>query len=241
MPTGATFLTAYMAGMESAVRIGAAVKGGFHHVGFHATGVVAHFSSTIVAAKLLGLDADRIVVGARNRRQHGLGRSGFPGGGRLDQAAPSGLGGRCRHHRRAACASRVLSGRRGPMRENSACSTHICRSTPPPSTSRASPTGLGERWHFADTAIKPYPVCHFIHGCADAAIELHAHARSGRHRRGRGLLAERHDAHRCRACGRKGVPNHRLRGEVQHAVRRRDVPAQGTLRPAGAAGRGDHG
>jgi 2-methylcitrate dehydratase PrpD len=30
------------------------------------------------------------------------------------------------------------------------------------------------RWHLIDTAIKPYPVCHFIHGCADAAIGLHA-------------------------------------------------------------------
>jgi 2-methylcitrate dehydratase PrpD len=25
-----------------------------------------------------------------------------------------------------------------------------------------------------DTAIKPYPVCHFIHGCAEAALQLHA-------------------------------------------------------------------
>jgi 2-methylcitrate dehydratase PrpD len=33
---------------------------------------------------------------------------------------------------------------------------------------------LGEVWELAATAIKPYPVCHFIHGCADAAIELHA-------------------------------------------------------------------
>ncbi|MDB5639398.1 MAG: 2-methylcitrate dehydratase PrpD, partial [Bradyrhizobium sp.] len=33
---------------------------------------------------------------------------------------------------------------------------------------------LGEVWELAETAIKPYPVCHFIHGCADAAIELHA-------------------------------------------------------------------
>ena len=33
--------------------------------------------------------------------------------------------------------------------------------------------GLGTVWHFGDTALKPYPVCHFIHGCADAAIELH--------------------------------------------------------------------
>jgi 2-methylcitrate dehydratase PrpD len=34
--------------------------------------------------------------------------------------------------------------------------------------------GLGEKWYFGDTALKPYPVCHFIHGCADAAIELHS-------------------------------------------------------------------
>ncbi len=33
--------------------------------------------------------------------------------------------------------------------------------------------GLGEVWRFGETALKPYPVCHFIHGCADAAIELH--------------------------------------------------------------------
>ena len=36
-------LTAYVAGMEVAIRIGAAVKGGFHHGGFHATGIVSHF------------------------------------------------------------------------------------------------------------------------------------------------------------------------------------------------------
>jgi len=35
-------------------------------------------------------------------------------------------------------------------------------------------TTLGTVWELAETAIKPYPVCHFIHGCADAAIELHA-------------------------------------------------------------------
>ncbi len=33
--------------------------------------------------------------------------------------------------------------------------------------------GLGSHWHFGETALKPYPVCHFIHGCADAAIALH--------------------------------------------------------------------
>ncbi|WP_431272343.1 hypothetical protein [Dankookia sp. P2] len=34
--------------------------------------------------------------------------------------------------------------------------------------------GLGTDWKLAETAIKPYPVCHFAHGAADAAIALHA-------------------------------------------------------------------
>src|SRR5690606_18441714 len=60
--SGKTLLTAYAAGMETAIRIGLAVKGGFHHVGFHATGIVGHFSSAVSAAKLLGLDAESIMA-----------------------------------------------------------------------------------------------------------------------------------------------------------------------------------
>src|SRR5262249_17752102 len=33
--------------------------------------------------------------------------------------------------------------------------------------------GLGDEWTMRGTAIKPYPVCHFIHGCAEAALRLH--------------------------------------------------------------------
>jgi 2-methylcitrate dehydratase PrpD len=31
---------------------------------------------------------------------------------------------------------------------------------------------LGKDWTLLGTAIKPYPVCHFIHGCAEAALKL---------------------------------------------------------------------
>src|SRR5919108_5924984 len=48
---GRDLLTAYVAGMEVAIRLGAAVKGGFHHAGFHATGIVSHFSAAVVAGK----------------------------------------------------------------------------------------------------------------------------------------------------------------------------------------------
>src|SRR5215475_8577969 len=58
--SGADMLAAYIAGMECAIRIGASVKGGFHHTGFHATGIVSHFSAALVAGKLLSLDADAL-------------------------------------------------------------------------------------------------------------------------------------------------------------------------------------
>jgi 2-methylcitrate dehydratase PrpD len=58
--SGADMLAAYIAGMESAIRIGASVKGGFHHVGFHATGVISHFAAALVAGRLMGLDADAL-------------------------------------------------------------------------------------------------------------------------------------------------------------------------------------
>ena len=60
--SGADVLTAFLAGAETSIRIGLAVDGGFHHVGYHATGVVSHFASAVTAGKLLGLDADRITA-----------------------------------------------------------------------------------------------------------------------------------------------------------------------------------
>src|SRR5260221_9695918 len=58
--SGADMLAAYIAGMECAIPIRASVKGGFHHVGFHATAVISHFSSALVAGWLLGLDPDAL-------------------------------------------------------------------------------------------------------------------------------------------------------------------------------------
>src|SRR3984893_12454649 len=50
--------------------------------------------------------------------------------------------------------------------------SHLQR-PPAPIHLPAELTTLGTVWDLAETAVKPYPVCHFIHGCADAAIELH--------------------------------------------------------------------
>ena len=170
--SGADMLAAYIAGMECAIRIGASVKGGFHHVGFHATGVISHFSSALVAGRLLGLDADALTraqgiaastaggvqvfleEGAWTKRLH-------PGWGAVAgitaaTLAKSGFFG----------PSRAYEGRFGLFE------THLQEHAAEVDLARIT-AGLGRAWELTDTSIKPYPICHFIHGAAEAAIRLH--------------------------------------------------------------------
>lgn len=165
-------LVAYVAAMETAVRLGAAVKGGFHHVGFHATGVISHFSSVIAAGKLLGLSVSQLVAaqgvagstasgiqvfleeGAWTKRMH-------PGWGSLSgitavHMAQAGFVG----------PSRPYEGRFGLFE------THLHDQAASVDNTLIT-EGLGQHWSMMETSIKPYPVCHFIHGCAEAAIQLH--------------------------------------------------------------------
>lgn len=170
---GRDLLVAYAAGMEVAIRIGAAVKGGFHHAGFHATGIVSHFSSAVVAGRLLGLTPEQIAAaqgivsstagglqvfledGAWTKRFH-------PGWGAVAGITAA----RLAQHGFAGPA-RPYEGRFGLFE------THLQAHAGEAEVERLT-EGLGTRWALAETAIKPYPVCHFVHGAADAAIALHA-------------------------------------------------------------------
>ena len=169
---GRTLLVAYAAGMETAIRVGAAVKGGLHHAGFHATGLVAHFSSAVVAARILGLPTDGIVAAQGIAASTASGVQVFleeatwtkrmhPG-----WAAVAGITAAVLAEKGFKAPTRPYEGRFGFF------DTHI-QHPPAPIDLNAELTSLGDIWELAETAIKPYPVCHFIHGCADAAIELH--------------------------------------------------------------------
>ena len=168
---GRDVLVAYAAGMEVAIRIGAAAKGGFHHAGFHATGVVSHFGSAVVAGKLLGLTAEQLVAaqgiaastaagvqvfleeGAWTKRFH-------PGWGAVAGITAAHL---ARHG--FVGPSRPYEGRFGLLETH--LQAHAAEADP-----ALIADGLGLRWDLADAAIKPYPVCHFVHGAADAALLL---------------------------------------------------------------------
>lgn len=171
--SGADLLAAFLAGAETGIRLGLVVDGGFHHVGYHATGVVSHFASAVTAGRLLGLDADRIVAAQGIAGSTASGIQVFLEEGAWTKRFHPGWGAVAG----ITAAYLARSGFKGPTRpyegkfgllethlQDRACDAKL----------GAVADGLGKEWRFGETALKPYPVCHFIHGCADAAIELHS-------------------------------------------------------------------
>ena len=168
---GRDMLVAYAAGMEVAIRIGAAVKGGFHHAGFHATGIVSHFSSAIVAGKLLGLSADQLVSAQGIAASTAAGVQVFLEEGAWTKRFHPGWGAVA-----GITAARLAQhGFVGPSRpydgKFALLETHL-QAHAREADSGLIADALGERWDLAGTAIKPYPACHFVHGAADAALML---------------------------------------------------------------------
>lgn len=168
---GREVLVAYAAGMEVAIRIGAAVKGGFHHAGFHATGIVSHFSSAVVAGKLLGLTEEQLVSAQGIAASTAAGVQVFLEEGawtkRFHPAWGAVAGITAAHLARHGFIgpSRPYEGKFGLLETH--LQAHAGAADP-----ALIADGFGQRWDLADSAIKPYPVCHFIHGAADAALLL---------------------------------------------------------------------
>lgn len=169
---GSEMLAAFLAGAETGIRLGLAVDGGFHHVGYHATGVVSHFASAVTAGRMLGLDAEQITQAQGIAGSTASGIQVFLEEGAWTKRFHPGWGAVAGYT--AACLAR--EGFKGPTRpyvgKFGLFDTHLPGKTAAAKLD-AMAAGLGEHWHFGETALKPYPVCHFIHGCADAAIALH--------------------------------------------------------------------
>jgi 2-methylcitrate dehydratase PrpD len=171
--SGEDLMVAYCIGMETAIRIGAAVQGGFHHTGFHATGIVAHFASALAAGRLMGLGAAALVSAQGIAASTASGVQVFLEEGAWTKrlhpgwAAVAGI----------TAATLAAHGFRGPSRAYEGrfalFDTHLQGGHHPIAAGYLT-DDLGTRWMMADTALKPYPVCHFIHGAADAAVMAQA-------------------------------------------------------------------
>jgi 2-methylcitrate dehydratase PrpD len=170
--SGADLLAAFVAGAETGIRIGAAVNGAFHHVGYHATGIVSHFAAAVTAGRLLGLSADQITTAQGITGSTASGIQVFLEEGAWTKRFHPGWGAV------AGITAAILAkhGFKGPLRPYEGkfglFDTHLHGLADELRPDELT-AGLGDRWLFGETALKPYPVCHFIHGCADAALELH--------------------------------------------------------------------
>ncbi len=173
---GIAVSAAIAAGLETAVRIGLAAEGEFHHRGFHATPIAGVFGAALAASMLyrltlgqtvsaLGLAASMaggllefLTDGTSAKRLHG-GWAAHGGvlAARLGRAGLSGPAG-------------GLDGRFGLL------PTLFAGAADPSRIGR----GLGCDWEMLDIALKPYPCCHFVHAFLDGAAELREHLGVGR-------------------------------------------------------------
>jgi 2-methylcitrate dehydratase PrpD len=169
--TGAELITAYVLGVDVATRVGVTAAGAMHTLGFHTTGVAGHFGCAVTAGKLFALTTEQLTRaqglagstasavsehradGAWNKRMH----PGWAGVGGITAAllARGGFVGTRKIYEGADGLFRSHTGER--FRELDLL---------------AMTRGLGEKWLIEEVAIKPFPICHLLHACADAALAL---------------------------------------------------------------------
>ena len=169
--SGRDLLTAYVLGVDVATRVGLSAKGHMHSAGFHTTGIAGHFGCAMAAGRLFDLSAQQLVMaqglagstssalsehradGAWNKRMH----PGWAGVGGITAAvlARGGFVG----------TKRIYEGADGLFRAHTAerfGDVDLAAMT----------RGLGKHWLIEEVAIKPFPICHLLHACADAALAL---------------------------------------------------------------------
>jgi len=169
---GAQTLAAYIAGMETATRIGSVAKGGFHQVGFHPTGVVGIFGCTLAAARLLGLTHQQTRMAQGIALSMASGSLEFLQDGAWTKRMHPGWAAQSAYTA-VTLASRGYVGASAPYEGRFGLfSSYLGERSGDADLSLAT-AGLGEKWEIDEVAIKPVPACHFTHAFADAGAALH--------------------------------------------------------------------
>ena len=169
--SGREMLAAYVLGVEVAARLGAVAKGAFHQVGFHPTGLIGAFACTLAAGRLMGLGEKQLVMAQGLTLSAGSGSLEFLEDGAWNKrfhpgwAAVAGVTAAALAQQGFVGAKRAYEGRFGLF------ASHLQSHFDPANLALAT-AGLGETWELLQVAVKPYPACHFVHACVDAAVAL---------------------------------------------------------------------
>src|SRR5690606_24942374 len=169
--SGREILLAAVVGYETACRVAAAAPHGFHARGLHATMVAGVFSSALITARLLGLDAERAA--------NALGIAGSQAGGLL---AFLGTGASTKQlHPGFASQSGIIAtrlaaaGATGPETVFDGPHSVFDALSANPADPAAIAPGLGERWETTRIGIKPYAACQLSHATIGAVLDAMKH------------------------------------------------------------------
>lgn len=163
---GSAVVAALAGAYEVTLRIGAAVRHGFHRRGFHATAVCGVFGAALGAARVLGLSQTQAVdalgiagslssgsleflhTGATTKQMHpGFAAQAGVLAARLAQAGMTGP-------------ETILEGHDGFYRAYA--DTEVA--------SQVLTDGLGSHWELSRITVKPYPACQLSHAALDAVV-----------------------------------------------------------------------
>ncbi|MDB5812486.1 MAG: 2-methylcitrate dehydratase [Betaproteobacteria bacterium] len=168
---GRELLTAYIVGMECAIRIGAATRGGFSPAGFNAVGVVGAFGSTLVAGRLLGLDAERLTMAQGIAYSTAAGNREFTAADSWTKRFEAGWPA-------ASAITAAMLAKEGFIAPRTAYegkfgvfNTYL-NSPAAPADVAAITAGLGQTWEFSRTLIKLRPSCFFNHPVINATLAV---------------------------------------------------------------------
>ncbi len=165
---GADALDAVVVGYEAMGRAGIAVGPGMHLLrGFHPTSMCGVFGSAAAAARLLGLDADRL--------RHALGIAATLASGTMEFASSGGQTKRL-HAGRAAeggvMAARLAAGGFEGPADGLAGAYGFCRVFSDEPQIELLTDDLGSRWMLDEITVKPWAACSDIHPLIQATLDL---------------------------------------------------------------------
>lgn len=168
---GKALLAAYIAGIECAIRIGAAGRGGFSPAGFNATGVVGGFGAALVAGRLLGLGADRLASAQGIAYSTACGsRESVASDAwtkRFDPAWAA-VGGVTA----AMLAGAGYEGPRSPYEGKFGFYRVYLRHEVAAQDIESVGKGLGDEWQFEKLSLKALPSCYFNHPLINCTIAI---------------------------------------------------------------------
>jgi 2-methylcitrate dehydratase PrpD len=166
---GRELLVALVAGSEIITRVGAAAVPGYMLRGFHPTSVSGVFGAAVAAARLRALAPREIrsALGLAGSMSSGL--FAYLGDGAETKPVHAGWAA----HGGILAAELAAAGGEGPGAVfEDRFGFFAAYYDGDGAALEAQIADLGRRWETPRIAFKPYPACHFVHSCLDAAASL---------------------------------------------------------------------